>query len=210
MSLWLGWCCCTKLWLFGLGWLHTGTCLLSLPVCARLALDNYPKLYNKFFVGLLMMLLLLSWCCSTNYDYLDWDECTLVCVSCHCQRGLVSLLIPGSNPKLYNKFFCWVVDDVTVNWLMLLHQLWLFGLGWLHTGTCLLSLPVCFRLALDSYLKLYNKFFCWVVDDVTVIGLMLLHQLWLFGLGWLHTGMCLLSSPVCFCLLLIIIQNFTM
>ena len=86
-----------QLWLFGLGWLHTGTCLLSLPVCARLALDNYPKLYNKFFVGLLMMLLLLSWCCSTNYDYLDWDECTLVCVSCHCQRALVSLFIVIQN-----------------------------------------------------------------------------------------------------------------
>ena len=94
MSLWLGWCCCTKLWLFGLGWLHTGTSLLSLPVCCY------------------------------------WVD---------------------------------VAPPIIIIWI-----------GMSENGMCLLSLPTCFRHTLDSYTKLYNKFFCWFVGDVTVNWLMLL------------------------------------
>ena len=73
-------------------------------VCSRAV---FQKLHNnssvhldcsdKFVVPL--CLCLFDWVdvAAQNYDYLDWDDCTLVRVSYHCQCALVSLLIITQN-----------------------------------------------------------------------------------------------------------------
>ena len=73
-------------------------------VCSRAV---FQKLHNnssvhldcsdKFVVPLCSCLFDWVDVAAQNYDYLDWDECTLVCVSCHCQRALVSLFIVIQN-----------------------------------------------------------------------------------------------------------------